>query len=162
ARLRLQRFEMRVPLPGEMRTRFVARQREALAGPLCVAPGQKRQVEQPLAGIVDDVESQRAVRAILSLIVDGEAQPADVNPRAWPAALLDQAFQMALIGKARHAIIRLRFKAGAGDPPRGKGLEYRKTPAAGQPMDQRGDEHGLAGARQAGDAKSNGRTEQMF
>ena len=38
-----------------------ARQREALGRPLLVALAEQRQVEQPFAGIVDDVERERAV-----------------------------------------------------------------------------------------------------
>ena len=67
---------------------------------------------------------------------------------------------MVLVVEARHRVVRLRLQLGAGDPPRGVGLEHRKAAAAGQAMDQRGDEHGLAGARQAGDAEPHGGIEE--
>jgi hypothetical protein len=67
---------------------------------------------------------------------------------------------MVLIGKARHGVVRLRLQPGAGDPARGIGLEYRKPAAARQAVDQRGDEHGLAGARQACDAEPHGGIEE--
>jgi len=46
------------------------------------------------------------------------------------------------------------------DPPGRIGLEHREAAAAGQAVDQRGDEHGLAGARQAGDAEPYRRMEE--
>ena len=52
---------------------------------------------------------------------------------------------MVLIVEARHRIVGLRLEPGAGDPPGGERLEDRKTSAAGEAVDQRGDEHGLAG-----------------
>ena len=67
---------------------------------------------------------------------------------------------MVLIVEARHGIVRLRLQPGAGDPARGIRLEDRKPPAAGQAVDQRCDEHGLAGARQAGDAEPHGGMEE--
>ena len=67
---------------------------------------------------------------------------------------------MRLIGEARHGIVRLRRKPGARDPARGHRLEDREASAAQQAVNQRGDEHGLAGARQAGHAEPHGRLEQ--
>ena len=52
---------------------------------------------------------------------------------------------MAFIIEARHRVVGLRFQSGAGDPSRGEGLEHRKAAAAGEAVDKRGDEHGLAG-----------------
>ena len=40
------------------------------------------------------------------------------------------------------------------------GLEHRQATAMQQVVDQRGDEDGLAGARQAGDAEPQGRLDQ--
>src|SRR6516165_11106378 len=69
---------------------------------------------------------------------------------------------MTLIGKARHGIVRLRREFGAGNPARGIGLEHREPAAARQPMDQGGDEHRLAGTRQAGDTEPDRRVEEML
>ena len=151
---------MLMPGRGELCARPVARQREAFGGPLLEALVEQRQIEQPFAGIVDDVERQRAVRAILPLIVDHEPQLADVDGRVRPAPFLDQGADVVLIVEARHRIVGLRLEPGAGDPSRGEGLEHRKAAAAGEAVDQRGDEHGLAGARQPGDAEPHRRVEE--
>ncbi len=60
---------------------------------------------------------------------------------------------MVLIVEARHRVVGLRLKPGAGDPPGGESFENGKTAAAGEAVNQRGDEDGLAGARQPGDAE---------
>ena len=157
-----QRRQMRVPLRRERRAGTLARQAEALARPLLIALVEQRQVEQPFAGIVDDIERQRAVRAILPLIVDNESQLGDVDRRVRPAPLLDQGADMVLIVEARHRIVGLRREPRAGDPPGGKRLEHRKPAAAGEAVDQRGDEHGLAGARKSGDAEPHRRIEKVI
>ncbi len=136
---------MRVPGGRELRARPFARLREALGRPLLVALVEQRQVEQPFAGIVDDVERQRAVGAVVALIVDHQTQFADIDRRVRPATLLDQGADMVLIVEARHRIIRLRLEMGPRDPPGRERLEHRKAAAAGEAVDQRGDEHGLAG-----------------
>ncbi len=69
---------------------------------------------------------------------------------------------MALVVEARHRVIGLRHKLGAGDAPAGERLEHRKTAAAQQAMQQRRDEHRLAGARQAGHAQPYGWMKQML
>ena len=60
---------------------------------------------------------------------------------------------MALVIEPGHRVVRLRRKFGARDPPACKRLEHRKTAAAQQDVQQRGDEHGFRGARQTGNAK---------
>ena len=142
--------------------RAFARQRQAFGRPLLVALGEQRQVEQPFAGIVDDIDGERAVGAVLPLIVDHQPQFGDVDGGARPAPVLDQGADVVLIGKARHGVVRLRLQPGAGDPPRRVRLEHRKPPSTGQAVDQRRDEHGLAGARQARDAKSHRRVEEAL
>ena len=67
---------------------------------------------------------------------------------------------MVLVIEARHRVVGLRLEPGAGDPPGRKRLEHRKAAAAREAVDQRGDEHGLAGARQAGDAEPHRRVEE--
>ena len=52
---------------------------------------------------------------------------------------------MVLIVEARHRVVRLRLEPGARDPPGRERLEHRKAPAAGEAVDQGGDEDGLAG-----------------
>jgi hypothetical protein len=67
---------------------------------------------------------------------------------------------VALIIEARHRVVGLRCEPRAGDAATGQGFEHRKAAAAHQAMHQGGDEHGLAGARQAGDAEPHGRAKQ--
>ena len=69
---------------------------------------------------------------------------------------------MALVVEPRHRVVGLRRKPRAGDAPARQRLEHRKAPAAQQAMQQRGDEHGLAGARQPGDAEPHRRMKQML
>src|SRR5207248_1594857 len=103
---------MRVPGGCKLRARWLARLGQALGRPLLVALVEERQVEQPFAGIVDDVERQRTVGAVLALVVDDQAQFADVDRRVRPAALFDQGADMAFVIKARHRIVRLRLEGG--------------------------------------------------
>ena len=74
--------------------------------------------------------------------------------RTWP-----------LVVEPRHRVVRLRriirSQPGAGDAATGQRLEHRKPPAAKQTMQQRRDEHGLAGAGQPGDAETNRRMDEM-
>ena len=151
-----------IPVRGERRARLFPRQGKALARPLFVASVEQRQVEQPFAGIIDDVQRERAIGAVLPLIVDHEPQLADVDGRTGPAARVDQGADVVLVIEARHRVVRLRRKMRARDTSGGEGLEHRKEAAARHPMDQRGDEHGLARARQAGDAEPHCRIEEML
>src|SRR6202163_2126210 len=137
---------MRVPWLSEPRARTLPRQGEALGGPLLKTLVEQRQIEQPLAGIIDDVERQRAVRAILPLVVDDQPELADIDRGIRPAALLDQGADMVFIVETRHRIVGLRRKPGASDPPRGERLEDREAAAAGEAVNQRRDKHRLAGA----------------
>ena len=156
-----QRAEMAVPWRRQLRAKRLPRQREALGGPLLETLVEQRQVEQPFAGIVDDIERQGSVRAVLPLIVDHQPEFADIDRRIRPAPLLDQGADMIFIGKARHRIVGLRLQPGARDPPGGERLEDRKAAAAGEAVNQRRDEDGLAGARQPGDAKPDRRIEKL-
>ena len=124
-----------MPGRGELRARPFARQRKAFGRPLLIALVEQRQVEQPFAGIVDDVERQRAVGAVLPLIVDDEAQFADVDGRVRPAPLLDQGADMVLIVEARHRVVRLRLEPRARDPPGGIAA---RTPESGRRGSGRG------------------------
>ena len=135
-----------MPLRREARAGSLPRQPKALTGPLLVVFVEQRQIEQPFAGIVDDIEGERAIRAILPLVVDYEPQLADIDGRIRPAPLLDQGAHVVLIVEARHSVVGLRLKPGASDPPRGERFENGKTTAAGEAVNQRRDEDGLAGA----------------
>ena len=142
----VQHRKMRMPFCRKPGAWPLPRQAKALGGPLLVTLVEQRQIEQPFAGIVDDIERQAAVRAILPLIVDHEPQFADVDGRVRPAPLLDQGAEVALIVEARHRVVGLRLKPGAGDPSGGERLENREPAAAGEAINQRGDKDRLAGA----------------
>ena len=60
---------------------------------------------------------------------------------------------MVLVLKARHGVVRLLLEEGARDASGLLRLEQRQAAAMDQIVDQRGDEHRLAGTGQAGDAE---------
>ena len=63
---------------------------------------------------------------------------------------------MLLVGEARHRVVRLRFEPHPLDAPLGGGGQHRQTRARDQIVDERGQEHRLAGARQAGHPEAQG------
>ena len=69
---------------------------------------------------------------------------------------------VALVVEPRHRVVGLRRELRAGDASARQRLEHRKAAAAQEAMQQRGDEYGLAGARQPGDAEPHRRMKQMF
>lgn len=69
---------------------------------------------------------------------------------------------MILIGKARHRIVRLRLQRCARDAALGRRAQDRQARAPDQVIDESGDEHGLARARQAGDAEPQGAAAEIF
>ena len=69
---------------------------------------------------------------------------------------------MRLVVEARHRVVGLRLEPRPrAMRPLAHGLEHRQAAAMQQLMHQRGDEHGLAGAREAGDAEPDGRVEKL-
>ena len=60
---------------------------------------------------------------------------------------------MLLVLEARHGVVRLLLQKGAQDASARLRLEHRQAPAMQEIVDERGDEHRLAGPRQAGDAQ---------
>ena len=68
---------------------------------------------------------------------------------------------MILVLEARYRIIRLFLERGAGHPAGAQRLEQGQPAAMQQIVDQRRDEDGLAGTRQAGDAEPDGRIDQI-
>ena len=86
---------------------------------------------------------------------DGDAQLADAARALGPVRrVLGELAQVLLVGKARQAVVGLRLEIGARDAALRHGGEERQAAAGDQVAHQRGDEHGLAGARQAGDAEA--------
>src|SRR3954451_6954 len=152
---------MRMPLCRKSRSWKLAGQRKALAGPLLVALVEQWQIKQPFAGIVDDIERQCPVGAILALVVDNETQLADIGRRVRPAALFDERANVVLIVEPRHGVIGLRLKPCSRDPPARQGLENRKTAAANEAVNQGGNKDVFPRPRQSGDAKPDRRVEKM-
>ena len=64
---------------------------------------------------------------------------------------------MRLVIEARHVVVGLRHQLAPGEPPAGIGLEERQPAAVHEVVDERGDEHGLAGAGKPGHAEPHGR-----
>ena len=103
---------------------------------------------------------ERARRAVAPLIVDDQAQFADVDGGGRPAPFVGERAKVVFIVEPRHRVVGLRLEAGAGDPAARQRFEHRKASAAQKPVHQRGDEHRLAGAREPGDAEPDGRVHQ--
>ena len=74
----------------------------------------------------------------------------------WRSAAVS-ASSVLLIGEARHVVVGLRLQPGAQDAAFAQATRRTGSrPPFEQGVDERGDEHGLAGARQAGDAEPHG------
>ena len=135
------------------------RLRHRLGAPLLVAHVEQRQVDQPLAGIIDDVEveprdAESAAQGAGRLELDGDAHLAKAAGALRPLGrIARQGVEVRLVVEARHRVVGLRLEVGALDAPLGLGHEERQPPAGDEVADQRGDEDGLAGARQPGDAE---------
>ena len=140
---------------------------ERACRPLGEIQFQQRQVEQPLARIVDDIDVQppRAERALQErgrAVLDGDAQLADAPRALGPLRRVGgQRGQVLLVGEPWQGIVGLRLEVGAGDAPLGHGREVGQAPAGHEATHQGGDEDRLAGACQPGDAEAQGRCHQV-
>ena len=85
---------------------------------------------------------------------------ADAAGRLGPATPGGKRLQMGLVVEARHRVVGLRLEPRARDAHAAQRREHRQPPAMQQLMHQRGDEDGLAGAGEAGDAEPDGRIDQ--
>ena len=153
---------MRVPALGELRSRAASRTLQRVGRPLRVARVEKRQVEQPFAGVIDDVEGQRALarRASRRLIRDDQPQFAGTARRFRPAAIFEQRLEVGFVIEPRHRIVGLRLQPRACDAALRHRLEYRQPSAVNEVVHERGDENRFARARQAGDAEPQRRIEE--
>jgi hypothetical protein len=127
---------------------------------------EKREVQQPFAGIVDDVEMHRPRprdRAEKPRGPDPERQaqfrhragavgPVRVGPRHGREVILE--------GEAGHGVVGLGLQEGGLDPARARGLQPRHAAPVEEVGDERGDEDGLARPREAGDAEADDRFEE--
>ena len=83
---------------------------DGLPGPLGIAGVEKREVEQPFAGIIHDIQGERArprAPAGFALVFHIHPQLADAIGGLRPAAALGQRRHMLFIRKARHRVVRL-------------------------------------------------------
>ena len=147
-----------VPFRGDAGAMRLARQRERLRRPFGVALPQQRQVEQPFAGIVDDVEiepaaSEAALEEARQFIVDDNAKLAHAPCRIRPDAPLHEIPDMRLVVEAGDVVVGLRLKPRLREPPLAIGFKQRQAAAMHEIVDQRADEDGFPRARQSGDAK---------
>ena len=90
--------------------------------------------------------SRVSVRArVAGLILDDETQLAHAAGRFRPAPLVEQRVQVRLVVEARHRVVGLRLEPRAGDAAGGQRLEHRQAAAVEEVVDERREEHRLAG-----------------
>ena len=119
----VERGKMCVPSAREPAARLLVGELQRLGRPFAIAHGEQRQIEQPLAGIIDDVEGECAVGAAEGLIFDDEPQLAYAARRFRPGAVLDQRIDVPLVLEPRHRVVGLRLEPRPGDAPGGQRLE---------------------------------------
>ena len=142
----------------QRRPRAGVRQLLHLDRPLLVIERQQRQVEQPLAGIVDEIEMERprleqAAEPWRRRQTQPHPHPAQPFRRLRPARRLGQKLGEALgVGKAWQArdVQKLDSAHALAPGEERKGLD-RRVLGVQQRMHEGGHEHGLARALQAGD-----------
>ena len=153
-----------MPWRGEFAQHGVAQRVADLRAPLGIVEIEQRQIEQPLAGVVDNIEvqgrncRQAAADAAARAIADLEAYLGDAARRFRPLrGVAVQGLDALFIGKRRDVRVELHDAARAQ-----QALLARRAPQR-QPrigagvfelVDQRGDERGLAAAREAGDGEA--------
>ncbi len=94
------------------------------------------------------------IPAMRALELDSQPQLRDAPRRLRPVTHgAAQRRQMLLIGEARHRVVGLRIEMRASDAPFGRRGQHRQARLGDEIVDERGDEHRLARARQAGDAE---------
>src|SRR5690606_25045535 len=138
---------------------------KGIVGKFGVVLAEKRQVEQPFTGVINDI--QRYASAGEEAIPDGCGFEFDRQSefgygaggfRAY--ALVDKSGDVILVLEARNRIVRLMFEISAGNATGFLRFEQGQSAAMDKIMDEGGDEDCLAGSRQARDAKSHGGRDQ--
>ena len=140
---------------------------ECLARPFGIGFFQQGQVEQPFAGIIDDVDDEgrgAGTQARPPVEIEPQPQFRDLTGRLRPLAVRSgQGGDMILEREARHGVVRLRLQPARYHPAFGGDAENRQgVPAAfgagmrqiGELLGEGGDENRLAGPRQAGDSEA--------
>ena len=141
------------PFCGERRAGRRGTGLQRLSRPLLIGFGQQRQVEKPFARVVHDIERQSRRPVAPSrpaFVFDRETKFGDAARRLRPDAVDRQSLDVVLDRETRHGIIGLRLQRTSCDPSFSCSSEHRQAAAArGQRLHERGDEHRLAGSRQA-------------
>jgi hypothetical protein len=162
--LRVERREAREPRRRDGLPAGVPARRDGLARPVRVGGVDQREVEEPLARVVDDVDREARRPGAppgLALEIDVEPQFADPARALRPAPVADQRRRVLLEGKARHVVVGLVRQHGAPDAPLRGGPEGRQRGALREMVDERRREHGLARPGKARDADPQGRLHEL-
>ena len=137
-----------------------ARAPNRIRRPGLVALLQQWQVDQPFAGVVDDIEveagdAEEAAQGLRGAEFDRYAELAQALGAFGPLrGILPKRFQVLLIVEAGDRVVGLRLEIGAFDAALGLGKKEGQPPAFHEIADERGDEHRLARARQPGHAET--------
>ena len=155
------------PVLGGFGAHRLARLRNRLARPLLIAQVQQRQIEKPLARIIDDVEvhrlrAERAPDHVGGRKLDRQAKLADV-PRSFGPfrRWAGQLSEVALVIETRHRVVGLRLQIDLVNAFLRERLEERERVARQEIMDERRDEHRLARTRQTRHAKADGGRKEL-
>ena len=147
------------------------------ARPVGIALRQQRQIEQPLARIIDDPEPERRGAAADAAEhvadqpgrdkADIDADLADVRGRLRPASRRrGKGLDIVHIGKTRQQVRLGAFQPGGNQPALADHLEQRHpvrvVQCAQEIVDQRGYKDGLSGAAQTGHRQPDGRALSQF
>ena len=154
---RAQEFEPR--LGGAMRVPR-ARAPNRIRRPGLVALLQQWQVDQPFAGVVDDIEveagdAEEAAQGLRGAKLDRYAELAQALGAFGPLrGILPKRFQVLLVVEAGNRVVGLRLEIGALDAALGLRKKEGQPAPRHEIADERGNEHGLARARQPGHAEA--------
>ena len=156
--VRVEAGERGAPVGRERRAGAGLARGDRLARPRRVGLVEQRQVEQPFAGIVDDVEVEaRRCRRSSAPRARTRSSGEAARCAGSTAASGGRGRRGSPDAPRRRSAARRRRAAARAGRGRCVPRPRRRAPAAATPaieiVDQRGDEHRLAGARQAGDAE---------
>ena len=136
---------------------------QRIGAPFGKAQPEQWQVEQPFAGIVDNIEIERRGAGhsrppFGRLVFEHDAQLRNPARAFRPGRrICRQRRHMLLISETRNGGVWIFGELGADEAPIGQRREAGQASLGQQIMHQRGDENGFSGARQPGHAQPQGR-----